>query len=295
MIHTIELNFQDLQQAIAAFLIETHKGLVLIETGPHSTLPHLVQGIRNCGFQPEDVKHVLLSHIHLDHAGAAWYFADAGAQVYVHPVGLPHLIGPERLMFSATRIYGDDMDRLWGEMRPIAPEQLIGVDDEQICSIGQYQFTALHTPGHAIHHVAWQFEDFLFTGDVAGVKIDRGPVMPPCPPPDIDISDWLDSIQRIRDINPQALFLTHFGRIDTISQHLDELTECLDNWSRWIKKHYLEGDSMDDMLALFQEFVGNQLAAKGLNNQQIAVYEAANPSWMSVYGLVRYWKKQLPQ
>ena len=292
MIHTIDLHFQGFAQAIASFLVETSEGLVMIETGPHSTLPNLLSGIKLLGFEPREVRHVFLSHIHLDHGGAAWYFADMGAQVYVHPLGLPHLNNPERLMSSATRIYGDDMDRLWGEMRPIDWEQLNEVDHMQSITIGDSSFTAYHTPGHAVHHIAWGYQDVLFTGDVAGARILEGPAMPPCPPPDIDVEEWLASMQLIKELPLKTLYLTHYGAVSAIEQHLDELAQCLDSWASWIADRIEQGKQAPEVVEDFQQFVGQQLLEKGLNKQEIEVYEAANPSWMSVYGLYRYWKNQ---
>lgn len=291
MIHTIDLKFLNFKNAIAAFLIETSAGPVLIETGPHSTIEHLKEGIHQCGYRVEDIHHVLVSHIHLDHAGAAWYFAEKGATVYVHPKGAPHLEMPRRLMSSAKRIYGDDMDRLWGQMHPIEASRLSPAEDKKPLTIGDKEFIPLFTPGHAIHHIAWKLNDVLFTGDVGGVKIQQGPVMPPCPPPDIDIEAWLQSIEKIRQISPSKLYLTHFGAIQEISSHLDQLQECLQSWSLWIREYWEQGMDAESMRDPFQKYVAGSLRKSGMSNHEIQIYEAANPSWMSVYGLMRYWEK----
>src|SRR5690554_5577927 len=197
-INIIDLNFLEEKQTIAAFLVESEGGPVLVETGPESTWPQLESGINRLGYQISDIHHVLLSHIHFDHAGAAWKMAAAGARVYVHPLGLPHLASPERLWQSAAKIYGDDMDRLWGEMRPIPTNRLQEVQHGEKLELEGLDFKALHTPGHAIHHIAWQLGEVLFTGDVAGVKINKGPVVPPCPPPDINIEAWKESIAMLK-------------------------------------------------------------------------------------------------
>jgi glyoxylase-like metal-dependent hydrolase (beta-lactamase superfamily II) len=292
MINIVDLNFLGYNQAIAAFLVPTSDGLVLVETGPHSTLPTLLQQIEILGYRPDQVRHVLLTHIHLDHAGAAWYFAQLGAKVYVHPVGLPHLQSPERLMSSATRIYGDDMNRLWGQMKAIKTEQLIAVNHGQTLTFGNRTFEAWHTPGHAVHHIVWKLGRVLFTGDVAGVKIFEGPVMPPCPPPDIDIEAWNQSIELILKADIDELYLTHFGKITNVRPHFEQLHYFLNDWYQWMSDHLQAESDLNKLIPLFQQHVGKQLVKLGLSENEIEVYEAANPSWMSVYGLSRYIKKK---
>src|SRR5690606_41495186 len=172
-IHILDLDFLDESQSIASFLIEVTDGLILIESGPETTFEHLKTAISAKGFDWKEVKHVLLTHIHFDHAGAAWKFAENGAKIYVHPIGLPHLQNPERLWNSAKMIYKEDMERLWGEMKPIDEKLLIPADDGDRLSIEDLEFNVHYTPGHAIHHNAYQLEDIIFTGDVAGVKINQ--------------------------------------------------------------------------------------------------------------------------
>jgi hypothetical protein len=132
----------------------------------------------------------------------------------------------------------------------------------------------------------------IFTGDVGGVRIKGGLVEPPCPPPDINVEDWQQSIRLLRSLKPQALYLTHFGRIEDVDTHLDRLEEQLTNWADWIKKSMGKGESAEEMLPRFQEYVAGQLREKGADEKTIKQYEAANPSWMSVAGLMRYWKKK---
>ena len=155
-IHTIDLKFMGVERSIAAFAIEGPDGVALVECGPHSTIAHLKQGLSNIGYKTEDIRHVFLSHIHFDHAGAAWEFAQNGAMIYVHPAGLPHLAAPEKLYNSARQIYGDDMEVLWGKMEPIALERLYAPAHEEVIKAVGLTFTALHTPGHAVHHIAWE-------------------------------------------------------------------------------------------------------------------------------------------
>lgn len=289
-IEIIDLNFLEVAGAIASFLIPSDEGLILIETGPETTFDALTAAIANAGHDWKDVKHVLLSHIHFDHAGAAWKFAQEGAKIYVHPIGLPHLQNPERLWNSAKMIYQDDMERLWGAMEPIEEELLVGVADGDEINIGQHLFKVHYTPGHAIHHNAYELGDILFTGDVAGVKIKNGLVQPPCPPPDIDVGLWKESISKMKAINPKALFLTHYGRVENVQEHLNILEAELDAWADWIKPHYDAGTASDDIIPDFMAFTKKRLTDQGVDAADIDKYEKANPSWMSVNGLLRYWK-----
>ncbi|RMF02445.1 MAG: MBL fold metallo-hydrolase [Bacteroidetes bacterium] len=291
MIHTIDLHFQGLAENIATFLVETPGGPILVETGPHSTLAQLQAGIVAAGYQAEAIRHVFLSHIHLDHAGAAWWFAQQGAQVYVHPKGARHLASPERLMESARRIYQDKMDELWGEMHPIPAAQITETAHQQAIELGDNKaMIAHHTPGHAVHHIAWQWQDVLFTGDVAGVRIHGGLVIPPCPPPDIQLTDWKNSIQLIKTLAPRTLYLTHFGPYEYTLSHMEELEQRLDKWADWMHPYFVEGASVAEVTPKFQRMVRAEMEASGLSASEIAQYEAANPAWMSVAGLLRYWK-----
>lgn len=292
MYHTLDLHFQNYEHAIASFLIESSEGPILIESGPYSTFQSLEEALFNHGYKPKDVKHVLLSHIHFDHAGAAWAFAKHGATVYLHPFGADHMHDPTKLVASATMIYGDQMDTLWGAMEGISRKNLRTVDHDEIIEIGEHAFRALHTPGHAKHHIAWHWKDAIFTGDVAGVKIEGGPVVPPCPPPDINLEDWIHSIDLVLSKNPNRLILTHYGEEINPNIHMKELKEILNDWAYWMKEKWEDGLSNDEITPLFMDYTAQQLNERGVSEHGLKQYEAANPSWMSVAGLVRYWKKK---
>lgn len=289
-IHTIDLHFQKEKHSIASYLIETENGPILIETGPMSTFEYLKKGIEDLGYQIKDISSILLTHIHFDHAGAAWKFAEHGAKIFVHPIGVPHLQHPEKLWNSAAQIYGDEMETLWGEMKPIPEDQLDGVKEGQIIEFGDVEIQVIYTPGHAVHHNAYQIDDVIFTGDVAGVKIENGPVVPPCPPPDINIELWKASLQKLRNRNPKALYLTHYGRQENPLEIIDHLEVMLDDWANYIKPFYDDQIPADTIVPLFVEYTEKQLRDQGLSKDEITVYEYANPSWMSVNGLLRYWK-----
>ena len=292
MIHILDLKFLGLNEAIAAFLVETSEGVVLVETGPHSVNGNLEKEIKSCGFKMSDIKHVFITHIHFDHAGGAWALAKQGATIYLHPFGKRHLGEPSKLYASAKRIYQDKMETLWGRMEAIDDDKLRTVEHGEKITIGDTTFTAHHTPGHAVHHIAWQVGKNLFAGDVAGVKIAKGIVVPPCPPPDINIEDWIASINLVRDLDINAMYLTHFNKITNISEHLDALENILWDWANWMKPHFENGTDQKEIVPQFMTYTKQQLLSQGLTEDEIKQYEAANPSWMSVAGLMRYWKKR---
>lgn len=296
-IHTLDLEFQGLDHSIAVFLLEHPSGLALVECGPASTLPHLDDAIRQKGFNPNDIQTVFLSHIHFDHAGAAWVWAERGADIWVHPKGLPHLAAPERLYNSARQIYGDAMDRLWGEMRPIPMDRLHAPEHGQSVDLFGMPMVAHYTPGHAIHHIAWQLGEgagsVVFTGDVAGVRIGSGPLQPPCPPPDIDVEAWQQSIQLLRDLPSETLYLTHYDAVYDKNRHLDALENNLLSWANWMKPYAEMPEPPADLVEQFKAFVAAQLKEAGADEYLTQRYEAANPAFMSVAGLMRYWKKKM--
>ncbi|MCB0564684.1 MAG: MBL fold metallo-hydrolase [Phaeodactylibacter sp.] len=298
MIHVLDLKFQNKPDTIAAFLIETSAGPILVETGPYSTFKPLKEAVQGKGYTLEDIKHVFITHIHLDHAGAAWALAELGATIYLHPFGKQHMNAPSKLLASATRIYGEEgMERLWSTLKPIPAEQLKTVEHQEVITVGDTTLKAWHTPGHAVHHIAWQWGEELFAGDVAGVKIEGGPAMPPCPPPDINIEHWQESLRLIRSLKLNHIYLTHFGAIPAaqIHRHLDELEAGLLRWANWMRPHYEQGKKAAEITPLFQAFVKQQLAAAEVTEAQYDLYENANPAWMSVAGLLRYWRKKLEQ
>jgi glyoxylase-like metal-dependent hydrolase (beta-lactamase superfamily II) len=292
-IHTIDLGFRGVNEAIGSFLVESNGQLALFETGPHSTFSNLKQKVEVLGYSLDSIKDVFITHIHLDHAGAAWALAELGATVYLHPVGYPHMNDPSRLMSSAKRIYQDEMETLWGDMKAIPSEKLRVVEHGEIIQLGELNIKAHHTPGHAVHHIAWQLGDILFAGDVAGVKIGKGIVVPPCPPPDINIEDWIDSINLIRQLDLSKIYLTHFGPIDNIEEHLNNLEKILWDWANWMKPYYDAQTNKEEIIPKFQNYVAQQLMDGGIDDAGLEQYEKANPSWMSVAGLLRYWKKKL--
>ncbi|MEA3349151.1 MAG: MBL fold metallo-hydrolase [Chloroflexota bacterium] len=294
-IHTIDLKFQGIPNSIAAYLIPHAHGAVLVECGPGSTLETLEAGLAAHGLTPSDITDVLVSHIHLDHAGAAGWFAQQGARIHVHHVGAPHIIDPTKLLRSATRIYGDMMDKLWGEYLPVPEERVYSLHDNDEIEIEGLVFRALDTPGHAYHHIVYRLGDICFTGDVGGVRITTpnglNHFQIPAVPPELNIEKWRTSIRRLANEHCAYIAPTHFGIFDDPDRHLRALQQELDAIENWMENTMPLGLPIEELRQRFTSWAREQALKAGLNDEQIAAYEAANPPGMSADGIQRYWKK----
>jgi glyoxylase-like metal-dependent hydrolase (beta-lactamase superfamily II) len=289
---TIDLNFQNKTQAIASYLIQQGDSVVLIESGPGSTLSALEAGLAKEGLSPRDITHVLLTHIHLDHAGAAGWLSRQGAQIFVHPNGAAHMLNPEKLIASATRIYGDRMQTLWGEFLPVVADQLTVPQDAQEIVIGNLKFVPINTPGHAEHHYSYLFEDVCFTGDVGGVRIPGYSYLrAPMPPPELHFGRWRESIARLRSLKFSRIAPTHFGIFEDPDWQLNELQKNLDAAEKWLEEIMPAEPSVDEMRANFESWMNEQSRAENLSEDVVQAYALANPLGMSVDGMMRYWKK----
>jgi glyoxylase-like metal-dependent hydrolase (beta-lactamase superfamily II) len=296
MIHILDTKHLDRPGIIAATMLETEDGPVLFDTGPESTFGNVVSALSRVGFEPHDVRHVFLSHIHFDHAGAAWRFAELGATIYVHPRGAPHLIDPAKLVASATRLYGDDMERLWGKFSAIDARRVRILEDNEVVRVAPFEIRAIATPGHASHHHVYHWNDTVFGGDVAGVRLGNGPPAPPFVPPELDIEGWRESIAKIRRVNPAKLYLPHFGLVaGDINAHLTALDERVMRWSLWFRDRMRAGEDEPMMTRAFSEEVAIELRLAGGTESELAAYEHADPSFMAVPAAIRYWSKRHPE
>ena len=311
----LDLQFQGFSGAVAAFLLADGDDLVLVETGPGSTLPALRAALQAAGRDIAELTHVVVTHIHLDHAGAAGAVLREAprARLYVHPAGAPHLVDPSKLMASAARIYGDAMERLWGAFEPVPAARLTTLGDGDAIPFGRgRRLVALHTPGHASHHVALHDPELgdVYTGDVAGVRLANAPyVRPPTPPPDIDLDAWRASIARLRALDARRLLLTHFGAVTDVAWHLDELTVRLFDWAGWLEARLeLQGDDVPAIVSALSlrgarevERAVRAVGVDGLDpalrgsegaaettKRLVAGYELATPSHMTVTGIARW-------
>lgn len=296
MIHVLDTRQLGRAGIIAATAVETDDGVILFDTGPESTFENIAEGLAKIGARTADVRHVFLSHIHFDHAGAAWRFAELGATVYVHPRGAPHLVDPAKLIDSATRIFGADMEKLWGRIAPVPVENVRIVADNDVVRVGSVEVRVIETPGHASHHHVYQWADNLFGGDITGVRIGSGPPIPPFVPPELHIELWHQSIDKIRAANPAHLYLPHFGRVEgSLASHLNAVDERVGRWAAWFRNRIRAGQSEEQVAPIFAQFEEEELTAGGATAEEARDYETADPSFMAVTAAFRYWRKHHPK
>jgi glyoxylase-like metal-dependent hydrolase (beta-lactamase superfamily II) len=266
---------QGADRVIASYLLETDDGPALFDCGPSTCLPRLEAALLERGVELGDVRHLLLSHIHLDHAGAAGVLVreHPELQVHVSEIGAPHLADPSRLEASARRLYGATFDTLWGELAPV-PQENIRIVAARVLGLDCFP-----TQGHASHHVSYLDADgTLYAGDAAGVRIlPERTVLPPTPPPEFELEVWLETIDEIERRRPERLALIHFGVVAKPVAHLGELRRRLVEWVRLLQSGVTEEQ--------FSESVRNEVTATAGN---VELYERAMPFWQSYAGLERY-------
>jgi glyoxylase-like metal-dependent hydrolase (beta-lactamase superfamily II) len=268
------------ERVIGCYLLDTEEGPALFDCGPASCSRTLKQRLEERGLALADVRHLLLSHIHLDHAGAAGVLVreHPGLQVHVSEIGAPHVVDPAKLVSSARRLYGDDLERLWGEIVPV-PEANVHVVGPHVVGLECFP-----SPGHASHHVCYQAADgTLYAGDAAGVRITPArSVLPPTPPPDVDVERWHATVAEIRRRAPERLALIHFGVFENVGRHLDELDRRLDAWVERVRS----GASEEE----FEAAIVADLRA--VDAEAVEVYTQAMPLEQSYAGLRRYVDKR---
>jgi glyoxylase-like metal-dependent hydrolase (beta-lactamase superfamily II) len=275
----IDLHHQG-ERIIGVYLLDTPDGPALLDCGPTTSIPYLKAGLAERGLDLTDVRHLLLSHIHLDHAGAAGVLVREHPflQVHVSEVGAPHIVDPSRLEASARRLYGAAFDRLWGELAAV-PAGNVHIVGDRILGLECFP-----TPGHAAHHVSYLGEDgTLYAGDACGVRIAPGAfVLPPCPPPEIDLEAWEQTLDEIALRAPGRLALIHFGTFDDVEDHLTALRDVLRTWSERV-----EAGMDEHTFVAAARFDLEQSAPELLEH-----YDRAAPLWHHYLGLERYWRKR---
>ena len=275
----IDLHHQGHERTIGSYVLDTEDGPAIFDCGPSTTVEALKAGLEAEGLRLLDLRHLLLSHIHLDHAGAAGVLVRAhpALQVHVSAIGAPHLVDPERLERSARRLYGHSFDTLWGELAPV-PQENVHVVGGRVLGLECFP-----TPGHASHHVSYLDRDgTLYAGDAAGVRVFPGhTVLPPTPPPDLDIELWQRTIDEIERRAPERLALVHFGVADDPTPHLAELRLALYDWAEFVQGGATE-----------EEFVAYVHAELADSAEDVDAYDIAMPLWQSYAGLTRWLEKQ---
>ena len=290
-VSTIDLLHLGYPQKIAAYAVTGPQGTLLIETGPAVCTAQLAAGLQAGGIDPEKIRDVLVTHIHLDHAGGAGHWAANGATVYVHPRGARHLVDPARLLASAARLYGDRMDELWGRTLPAPENHVRPVADGEVVAAAGIEIEALATPGHAQHHHAYRVEHIVFVGDLAGIVVPGTNILDvPAVPPDFDLELWLQSIDTIRELRPRAIYLTHFGPVEDVEDHLTRTGELLAEATDFVKRQLDAGDPPEKRVESYTLWNRNRLLREGNSEGEITKHFQFNPPALSAAGIVRYLK-----
>ncbi len=291
----IDLHHQGRRNVIAAAVLELDSGVAIVDPGPASTIPALQSGLRAAGIALEDVRALLATHVHLDHAGAcgSWVRQNPKIRVYVHERGAPHMIDPSRLVASAARIFGDQMDSLWGEVAPVPLENLQVLAGGERIDPGGRRLQVAYTPGHASHHVSYYdtMSGIAFIGDAGGAKIrDGAMVLPATPPPDIDLDALRSSYKTLLEWEPERLFVTHFGPVTGVEEHGANFEEILAACAERVRQSLQDEHDDTTRSELFSAWVGAELRRK-MNEEDAVAYEHGAPPAMSWFGLARYWRK----
>ena len=293
---TLDVNWVGRPRSIAAVLLDFGGHRSIVDPGPASTIPTLREKLRSQGLSVANLNAILLTHIHLDHAGATGSLVKENPRlkVYVHKLGAPHMIDPSKLLTSAARLWPETLHQLFGETLPVPEQNLQILEGGETLSLGARKLTVLYTPGHASHHVSYfdDAEGLAFVGDTTGIRIENGPyILPATPPPDIDLSIWDDSLAAIRARRPARLFLTHFGNAHNPDEHITEFRERLHRWSdvaaECLRKAPSESAALDAFVA----------KARSEMEEHLGRVEAEHHSFtaglnLSFLGLARYLRKR---
>ena len=291
----IDLNFRGSPRVIATAVVAGTDGIVLIDPGPTSCLATLEAGLRGRGYTLRDVRSLLLTHIHLDHAGAAGTIVERvpEVRVHVHERGAPHLTDPQKLLASATRLHGDQMNTLWGAFLPVPADRIVVLQGGERLDVASHSFRVAYTPGHARHHVSYLDEQsgMAYVGDTGGVRVSGDYLIAPTPPPDIDVETWRDSLDAIDGWQPVSLFLTHFGTVTPARAHLARFRHTLTSAAEAVKASMAAGGTDEEKVRRFVEQMRRDVR-QALPEHEATAAELAAPFEQLWQGLARYWQKK---
>lgn len=291
-IHTLDLRFIGIPGLIASFLVESGGEYALIETGPGSSLETLRAAIRDAGVDEAAIKKVFVTHIHLDHAGAAGWFAQQGAVIYCHPNAARHLVDPSKLIESARMVYGAQMDALWGDMLPAPADKVIALKDNERVPLGQVEVIAWDTPGHARHHHAFIIGDVCFAGDVAGMRLEGSHYLSvTAAPPQFDPVAYVQSIDRLAAAGFKTLYLTHFGAVEDVAWHLATYRQRVTEVYERVAAGYAEGISVEENRQRYAAAEHQIAMAAGVSEELWLKGEDANVTSMCADGVRLYCEK----
>jgi glyoxylase-like metal-dependent hydrolase (beta-lactamase superfamily II) len=297
----ISLPFQGEKDIIGSYLLTGGNELALIDPGPETTLEALLEGIRDVGFDPQEVTHIIATHVHLDHAGAAGSLIHhmPRAKVYAHSKGAPHLLDTTKVVASATRIYGEDrMQQLWGKIEPVPQDRLEVLEGDTILNVAGRRLEVHYAPGHAVHHVIFfdVHSGELFAGDAAGVRLQGiDYARPPTPPPDLDLEAWSSTIDLIKRLRPDVLYIAHFGPTKNVAQHLERIREKLISWGDFVLSAMRDGKTEAEIIQMLIAQTQPELQRVARDPHALQRYEIATNYPMTVQGYMRYWRKKHPE
>ncbi len=292
----IDVEYLGYPKVIAPCLLEGDGSVAMVDPGPSSSLATLRRKLDELGLGVAGIDTILLTHIHLDHAGATGSLVreNPRIRVYVHQRGATHMVDPARLLESARRLYGDEMERLWGEFLPVPQANVTALAGGERVSIGGRQLEVVYTPGHASHHVSYfdAVTGLAFVGDTAGIRIANArTILPITPPPDIDLESWAKSWEQILARRPERMFLTHFGPAEGVEEHLAELRKRMEEWSTAVRESLDKGAEDAERATQFAQQVTAKLK-QHLSEQEAIRYAKGAALELCWYGLARYWRKR---
>jgi glyoxylase-like metal-dependent hydrolase (beta-lactamase superfamily II) len=296
VITPLDLHWTGKSRCIASALYHSEEFIGLIDPGPSSTLLNLRERLAEHRLRVADLQAILLTHIHLDHAGAAGSLVqeNPALQVYVHSRGAPHLLDPSKLLGSAQRLYGQDMPALFGDFLAVPRANLCVLEGGETLTLGARELRVLYTPGHASHHVTYfdATDRVAFVGDTAGICIEGNRfILPATPPPDISLELWMSSLDAIAQLHSRSLFLTHFGFSDHAARHLDDYRKRLLQWEQLTAEILSRAHQESEAVHTFARTVAAE-AADFLSPDELALYVFNGALQLSWLGLARHHRKK---